>query len=59
MNYHGSKNEAVPRHKVRVALGNGLRPDVWDDFQDGFDIPEVPFCFFLAIGVFDIIHAKS
>jgi len=29
------------QHKVRVACGNGLRPDVWDEFQDGFRIPMV------------------
>uniref|UniRef100_A0A7S1LFN4 Very long-chain fatty acid transport protein n=1 Tax=Alexandrium catenella TaxID=2925 RepID=A0A7S1LFN4_ALECA len=29
------------KHKVKVAFGNGLRPEVWDDFQDGFNIPLV------------------
>lgn len=28
-------------HKLRAAVGNGLRPEVWDDFQDGFNIPVV------------------
>lgn len=28
-------------HCVRLAIGNGLRPEVWDDFQDGFHITEV------------------
>jgi len=28
-------------HKLRVAVGNGMRPEVWDDFQDGFRIPLV------------------
>lgn len=27
--------------RVRLALGNGLRPEVWHDFQDGFAIAEV------------------
>jgi len=26
------------KHKVRVALGNGLRPDVWDKFKSRFGI---------------------
>lgn len=26
---------------LRAAIGNGLRPEVWDDFQDGFEIPTV------------------
>jgi len=28
-------------HKIRLAFGNGLRPDVWDDFQKRFHIPDV------------------
>ena len=28
-------------HKLRGAIGNGLRPEVWDDFQDKFNIPLV------------------
>ena len=28
-------------HKLRGAIGNGLRPEVWDDFQDKFNIPVV------------------
>nr|QJU71804.1 long chain fatty acid transporter [Gambierdiscus pacificus] len=29
------------KHNLKVAMGNGLRPEVWDDFQDGFRIPLV------------------
>ena len=28
-------------HTVRLAVGNGLRPDVWDEFQDRFQISKV------------------
>lgn len=28
-------------HKLRLAYGNGLRPDVWDDFQKRFAIPDI------------------
>ena len=28
-------------HKLRLAFGNGLRPDVWDDFQKRFRIPDI------------------
>jgi len=28
-------------HKVRIAIGNGLRPDIWDEFQTRFGVPEV------------------
>jgi len=29
------------RHSVRVATGNGLRPDIWEAFQERFRIPLV------------------
>jgi fatty-acyl-CoA synthase len=28
-------------HKLRLAFGNGLRPDVWPEFQSRFGIPEI------------------
>lgn len=28
-------------HKIRVALGNGLRPEVWRPFQERFGIPRI------------------
>jgi fatty-acyl-CoA synthase len=28
-------------HKLRLAYGNGLRPDVWTDFQGRFKIPNI------------------
>jgi len=28
-------------HKVRLAFGNGLRPDVWSEFKGRFRIPEI------------------
>ena len=28
-------------HSLRLVVGNGLRPEVWDAFQDRFAIPEV------------------
>ena len=29
------------KHKLRVACGNGLRPDIWVDFQQRFRIPKI------------------
>jgi fatty-acyl-CoA synthase len=29
------------RHKIRLALGNGLRPEVWKPFQDRFGISRI------------------
>ena len=28
-------------HRIRLACGNGLAPDVWDCFQDRFNIPQI------------------
>lgn len=28
-------------HKLRLAFGNGLRPDVWSDFQKRFAVPNI------------------
>jgi acyl-CoA synthetase (AMP-forming)/AMP-acid ligase II len=33
--------EAEKNHNVRVATGNGLRPDIWETFQKRFDIPVI------------------
>ncbi|MEI9903751.1 MAG: AMP-binding protein [Asticcacaulis sp.] len=29
------------RHKVRMAFGNGMRPEVWEHFQKRFNIPDI------------------
>ena len=28
-------------HKLRLAFGNGLRPEVWDEFQERFNVPAI------------------
>jgi fatty-acyl-CoA synthase len=33
--------EDETKHKLRLAFGNGLRADVWPDFQKRFRIPEI------------------
>nr|WP_314437902.1 long-chain-acyl-CoA synthetase [uncultured Brevundimonas sp.] len=34
-------NEDETRHKLRLAFGNGLRADVWPEFQHRFKIPNI------------------
>jgi fatty-acyl-CoA synthase len=29
------------KHNLRIACGNGLRPDIWEDFQRRFKIPKI------------------
>ena len=33
--------EDETKHKVRMAFGNGMRPEVWDHFKSRFRIPEI------------------
>eukprot|EP00924_Labyrinthula_sp_SR-Ha-C_P002244 snap_masked-scaffold_19-processed-gene-5.23-mRNA-1 protein AED:0.01 eAED:0.01 QI:0/-1/0/1/-1/1/1/0/595 len=35
------KGEFDKKHKIRIAVGNGLRPEIWDKFQDRFNIREI------------------
>jgi len=36
-------------HKIRLAFGNGLRPDIWEEFTNRFNITQVLFSFFLFL----------
>lgn len=42
-------------HKLRLAYGNGLRPDVWPKLQSRFNIPEIAEFFNSSEGVFSLI----
>ncbi|MBU1347121.1 MAG: long-chain-acyl-CoA synthetase [Alphaproteobacteria bacterium] len=35
------EQEGERDHKIRLAFGNGLRPDVWPEFQSRFGIPDI------------------
>ncbi|MEQ8745929.1 long-chain-acyl-CoA synthetase [Pyruvatibacter sp.] len=32
---------AERKHKIRLAVGNGLRPEIWEPFQKRFNIPRI------------------
>lgn len=36
---NGPKNEHERKHCVKMAWGNGMRPDVWEPFRNRFNIP--------------------
>jgi fatty-acyl-CoA synthase len=38
---HATPPAEVPEHRVRLACGNGLAPDVWDEFKSRFRIPRI------------------
>lgn len=38
---NGPPNEDERAHRLRLAFGNGLRPEVWPEFQSRFAIPRI------------------
>src|SRR5262245_6061158 len=38
---HTPPADAEAAHHIRLACGNGLRPDVWDAFKERFHIPQI------------------
>ena len=38
---HSPPNPNETRHRLRLACGNGLRPDIWQEFKDRFRIPHI------------------
>jgi fatty-acyl-CoA synthase len=38
---HSPPDPNETRHRIRVCCGNGLRPDVWPEFQKRFRIPHI------------------
>jgi fatty-acyl-CoA synthase len=38
---HAPSSEAETKHRLRLAVGNGLRPEVWPVFQKRFAIPRI------------------
>ena len=47
-------------HRLRLCYGNGMRPDVWQKFQERFNIPSVAEFFNSSEGMFSqVVWAKS
>jgi fatty-acyl-CoA synthase len=38
---HTERNPLETKHRLRICCGNGLRPDIWDDFKSRFRIPRI------------------
>jgi fatty-acyl-CoA synthase len=38
---HASSSWENLNHRIRLACGNGLAPDLWDDFKNQFQIPQI------------------
>jgi fatty-acyl-CoA synthase len=47
------------QHKIRIACGNGLRPDVWGAFKDRFQIPQILEFYASTEGNFSLYNAEG
>ena len=48
-----------PSHRLRLALGNGLRPDIWTAFRDRFAIPEIMEFYAATEGSFSLVNVEG
>ncbi len=54
-----ASDAAVPAHKLRLAVGNGLSGDVWEAFQQRFAIPQVLEFYAATEGNFSLYNAEG
>jgi fatty-acyl-CoA synthase len=47
------------KHRIRIACGNGLRPDVWNAFKDRFAIPQILEFYAATEGNFSLYNAEG
>ncbi len=47
------------RHRLRLACGNGLRPDIWEAFQARFEIPRVLEFYASTEGNFSLFNIEG
>ena len=48
-----------PIHRLRLALGNGLRADVWEAFRDRFGIPDILEFYAATEGSFSLVNVEG
>ena len=48
-----------PPHRLRLCLGNGLRPDIWQVFKDRFAIPEILEFYAATEGSFSLVNVEG
>jgi acyl-CoA synthetase (AMP-forming)/AMP-acid ligase II len=53
------KNPNERNHRVRVAVGNGLRPDVWEPFQRRFGVPLIREFYGATEGNYPIVNFEG
>ncbi len=50
---------APPPHRLRLCLGNGLRPDIWPVFKERFAIPEILEFYAATEGSFSLVNVEG
>jgi fatty-acyl-CoA synthase len=56
---HSQPSAHETEHRIRTACGNGLRPDVWRDFQDRFQIPRILEFYAATEGAVSLFNVES
>ncbi|MGA2058215.1 MAG: long-chain-acyl-CoA synthetase [Bradyrhizobium sp.] len=52
-------SEFERRHRLRLACGNGLRGDIWEDFQARFSIPQILEFYAATEGNFSLFNVEG
>jgi len=53
------QNPLDGKHKVRAAVGNGLRPDIWETFKTRYNIPKIYEFFGATEGTVAIMNLSN
>jgi acyl-CoA synthetase (AMP-forming)/AMP-acid ligase II len=56
---NGAYNEFERKHCVKVAWGNGMRPDVWEPFRERFGIPVIHELYAATDGLGSTFNANA
>jgi fatty-acyl-CoA synthase len=56
---HAPPHPRETQHRLRVACGNGLRPDVWSAFKDRFRLPQILEFYAATEGNFSLYNAEG
>jgi fatty-acyl-CoA synthase len=56
---HAPPHPGERAHRLRIACGNGLRPDVWNTFKDRFAIPRILEFYAATEGNFSLYNAEG
>jgi fatty-acyl-CoA synthase len=56
---HAPPHPREAEHRIRLACGNGLRPDVWNAFKDRFRIPQILEFYAATEGNFSLYNAEG